>query len=141
MNTRQIIKTYKLRKHPDNPRIIKDDKFYKLVESIKKNPEFLEKKPIVVNEDMKVLAGNMRLRALEHLGIKEVLVDIAEGWSEEKQSNFVIIDNSHYGEWDYNMLSNEWNIEDLKNWGVDIPTPLDFEEEKEEKVKCECCGK
>lgn len=141
MNTRQIIKTYKLRKHPDNPRIIKDDKFYKLVESIKKNPEFLEKKPIVVNEDMKVLAGNMRLRALEHLGIKEVLVDIAEGWSEEKQSNFVIIDNSHYGEWDYNMLSNEWNIEDLKNWGVDIPTPLDFEEEKEEKVKCDCCGK
>jgi len=140
MNTKRLEKLYKLRKHPDNPRIIKDQKYFALVKSMETFPEMLEKRPIVVNEDLVVLGGNMRLRAAQDAGISEVWIDVAEGWSEAKQKEFVIKDNTNAGEWDFNMLANEWESDDLLDWGVDIPEPKEIEE-KEEKQKCYCCGK
>ena len=140
MNTKRLEKIYKLRKHPDNPRIIKDQKYFALVKSMETFPEMLEKRPIVVNEDLIVLGGNMRLRAAQDAGISEVWIDVAEGWSEAKQKEFVIKDNTNAGEWDFNMLANEWEADELLDWGVDIPEPKE-QEEKEEKQKCYCCGK
>ena len=140
MNTKRLEKPYKLRKHPDNPRIIKDQKYFALVKSMETFPEMLEKRPIVVNEDLVVLGGNMRLRAAQDAGISEVWIDVAVGWSEAKQKEFVIKDNTNAGEWDFNMLANEWESDDLLDWGVDIPEPKEVEE-KEEKQKCYCCGK
>tara|TARA_R110001599_G_scaffold84991_1_gene228573 strand:+ start:182 stop:604 length:423 start_codon:yes stop_codon:yes gene_type:complete len=140
MNTKRLEKLYKLRKHPDNPRIIKDQKYFALVKSMETFPEMLEKRPIVVNEDLIVLGGNMRLRAAQDAGISEVWIDVAEGWSEAKQKEFVIKDNTNAGEWDFNMLANEWEADELLDWGVDIPEPKE-QEEKEEKQKCYCCGK
>ena len=140
MNTKRLEKLYKLRKHPDNPRIIKDQKYFALVKSMETFPEMLEKRPIVVNEDLIVLGGNMRLRAAQDAGISEVWIDVAEGWSEAKQKEFVIKDNTNAGEWDFNMLANEWEADELLDWGVDIPEPKE-QEKKEEKQKCYCCGK
>ena len=141
--SKRLEKIYKLRKHPDNPRVIKDEKFFSLVKSIEGFPEMLEKRPVVVNEDLLVLGGNMRLRAAQDAGMSEIWIDVAEGWSESKQKEFVIKDNTSFGEWDFNMLANEWEPEDLNDWGLDIPDPNmnDLKEEKEEKLKCDCCGK
>tara|TARA_B100001093_G_scaffold502624_1_gene555879 strand:+ start:1916 stop:2335 length:420 start_codon:yes stop_codon:yes gene_type:complete len=138
--SKRLEKIYKLRKHPDNPRVIKDAKFFSLRNSIEQFPEMLEKRPIIVNQDMLILGGNMRLRAAEDLGMKEIWIDQAD-WTEEKQKEFIIKDNTSSGEWDFNILANEWNDKDLTDWGLEVPTPPDFEEEKEEKQKCECCGK
>lgn len=138
--SKRLEKIYKLRKHPDNPRVIKDAKFFSLRDSIEQFPEMLEKRPIVVNQEMLILGGNMRLRAAEDLGMKEIWIDQAD-WTEEKQKEFIIKDNTSSGEWDFNMLANEWNDKDLLNWGLDFPNPPDFKEEKEQKPKCDCCGK
>jgi ParB-like chromosome segregation protein Spo0J len=141
LNTRRLEKIYKLRKHPDNPRVIKDVKFHKLVLSIKSFPEMLEKRPLVVNKDLIVLGGNMRLRAAQAAGLKEVWVDVAD-WTEEKQREFIIKDNSSFGEWDWDELANTWDIDKLNEWALDMPPMFDeFKEEKEETKKCECCGK
>jgi len=119
--------------NPNNPRIIKDDKFKKLVKSIEEFPEMLEKRPIIVNEDMIVLGGNMRLKACKEAGLKEIPIIKVTGWSEEKQKEFVIKDNSGFGEWDWDMLANEWDVETLEEWGLDIPDfavkELDAEED------------
>ena len=141
--SKRLEKLYKLKRHPENPRIIKDQKFFALVKSIEDFPEMLEKRPIVVNEDLVVLGGNMRLKAAEDAGLKEVWIDVTEGWTEAKQKEFVIKDNTSFGEWDFNMLANEWEPEDLNDWGLDIPDPNmnDLKEEKEQKPKCDCCGK
>lgn len=144
---KRLEKIYKLRKHPENPRVIKDVKFKLLVESIKDFPEMLEKRPLVVNEDLQVLGGNMRLRAAEEAGLKEIWIDVAEGWSIEKQNEFVIKDNSGFGEWDWDALANNFDVEDLNDWGLDTPIEyegnLDFDLERTEKdnLKCERCGK
>lgn len=114
------VKVSSLKNNPNNPRLIKDDKFYKLVESVKTFPEMLESRPIVVNQEMVVLGGNMRLKALIEAGIKEALVDVVD-WPEEKQREFVIKDNVAFGEWDWNELANEWDTADLADWGLDIP--------------------
>tara|TARA_B100001093_G_scaffold184232_1_gene176868 strand:+ start:1159 stop:1581 length:423 start_codon:yes stop_codon:yes gene_type:complete len=140
MSTKRLEKPYKLRKHPDNPRLIKDQKYFALVKSMETFPEMLEKRPIVVNEDLVVLGGNMRLRAAQDAGMSEVWIDVTEGWSEAKQKEFVIKDNTNAGEWDFNMLANEWESDDLLDWGVDIPEQKQTEE-KENKPKCDCCGK
>tara|TARA_R110002072_G_scaffold201_4_gene1406 strand:+ start:11700 stop:12845 length:1146 start_codon:yes stop_codon:yes gene_type:complete len=118
-------KIYKLRKHPENPRVIKDVKFKLLVDSIKDFPEMLEKRPLVVNEDLQVLGGNMRLRAAQEAGLKEIWIDVAEGWSIEKQNEFIIKDNSGFGEWDWDALANSWDVEDLNDWGLDLPPMFD----------------
>lgn len=106
--------------NPNNPRLIKDDKFKKLVKSIQDFPDMLNVRPIVVNKDMVVLGGNMRLKAIKEAGIKEINVDIVD-WSEDKQKEFIIKDNASFGEWDWNDLANNWDSEELTDWGLDIP--------------------
>lgn len=102
----------------------------------------LEKRPIVVNQDLICLGGNMRLKAAREAGLKEIWIDVAD-WSEEKQREFIIKDNSGFGEWDWDILANEWNPEDLNDWGLDLPPMFEEEEEKEIKEKpiCDVCGK
>jgi DNA modification methylase len=112
-----------------NPRIIKDGKFKQLVQSIKEFPEMLELRPIVVNADMVVLGGNMRLKACIDAGLKEVPIIIADSLDEAKQKEFIIKDNVGFGEWDWNVLANEWEVEELAAWGLDLP--LDFADETE----------
>ena len=117
---KQQVKLYKIKGNPNNPRIIKNDKFKKLVKSIKEFPEMLEKRPIVVDEDMMVLGGNMRLKASKDAGLKEVWVDIAEGWTKEQKDEFVVKDNVNFGEWEWDMLANEWDSVQLAEWGLDV---------------------
>jgi len=124
MNTRRKEKIYKLKKHPDNPRVIKDVKYSKLVKSIKEFPEMLEKRPLVVTKDLVVLGGNMRLRAAKDAGLKEIWIDETD-WSEEKQREFIIKDNSGFGEWDFDALANDWDVNDLNDWGLDLPPMFD----------------
>jgi hypothetical protein len=122
-----IIKTKisEVKINPNNPRLIKDDKFNKLVQSIKDFPEMLEIRPIVVNSDMVVLGGNMRLKACQEAGIKEVPIIIADNLTEDQQREFLIKDNVSGGEWDWDMLANEWDAEELDNWGLDLPVDLE----------------
>jgi ParB-like chromosome segregation protein Spo0J len=145
---KKLVNIAKVKENPSNPRFIKDSKFKKLVQSIKAFPEMLEKRPIVVDEDMVVLGGNMRLKACKSAGLFEVWVDIAEGWSQEQKDEFIIKDNVGFGEWDWDILANEWNTEILSDWGLDLPVfemPLDDEpqeeKEQEEKELCPMCGK
>ena len=110
-----------IKSNPNNPRIIKDDKFKKLVASIKEFPQMLSLRPIVVNDDMIVLGGNMRLKACKEAGLKQVPVIKASDLNEDQQKAFIIKDNVGYGEWDWDMLANEWDAEELVEWGLDIP--------------------
>lgn len=104
-----------------NPRYITDDKFQQLVESIMTFPEMLEKRPIVVDEDMVALGGNMRLRASKAAGLKDVPIIQVTDWSEDKKRQFIIKDNVGYGQWDWDILGNEWEAEELEKWGLEIP--------------------
>jgi DNA modification methylase len=115
-----LTKISEIKLNPNNPRLIKDDKFKKLVQSIKDFPEMLDIRPIVVNQDMIILGGNMRFRACKEAGIKEVPVIITD-LSEEKQREFLIKDNTSGGEWDWDMIANEWDTEELESWGLDLP--------------------
>jgi len=118
--------------NPNNPRTIKDDKFKKLVKSIKDFPEMLELRPIVVNSEGIVLGGNMRLKACKDAGLKEVPVIRAENLTEEQQKEFIIKDNVGFGEWDWEDLNNNWNAEELTEWGLDLPETTFMEMEVEE---------
>jgi hypothetical protein len=109
-----------VKSNPNNPRIIKDDKFAKLVASIKEFPKMLEIRPIVVNDDMIVLGGNMRLKACIAAGLKEVFIIKASDLTEQEQKQFIIKDNVSGGEWDWSMLANEWDSEELDSWGLDV---------------------
>lgn len=112
--------------NPNNPRLIKDDKFKKLVQSIKDFPEMLDIRPIVVNKDMVILGGNMRYKACKEAGVKEIPVIITD-LSDEKQKEFLIKDNTSGGEWDWDIIANEWDIELLTEWGLDVPINLETE--------------
>lgn len=114
-----------IKPNPDNPRFVKDSKFKKLVKSIKEFPEMLEKRPIIVDENMVVLGGNMRLKACKSAGLFEVWIDEATGWSDEKKKEFIIKDNVGFGEWDWDILANEWSSVDLEDWGMDAWKNLD----------------
>lgn len=116
-----------IKANPNNPRIIKDDKFAKLVQSLKDLPEMATVRPIVVNADMVVLGGNMRLKAMKEAGWKEVPVEVVD-WDEDKQRQFIIKDNVGFGEWDWDMIANEWDAMQLEEWGLDLPV---FEDAKE----------
>ena len=116
-----------LKPNPNNPRIIKDDKFKKLVQSIKDLPEMAEVRPVVVNTDMVVLGGNMRLKAMREAGWKEVPIEVVD-WDEDKQRQFIIKDNVSGGEWDWEMLANQWDADELNEWGLDLP---EFEQAQE----------
>jgi ParB-like chromosome segregation protein Spo0J len=116
----QKAKISEINLNPNNPRLIKDDKFTKLVQSIKDFPEMLDIRPIVVNSDMVILGGNMRFKACKEAGLKEVPIIVADNLTEEQQREFLIKDNTSGGEWDFEMLANEWDIEQLDAWGLDV---------------------
>ena len=124
----ELVSIKLVKSNPNNPRIIKDDKFKKLVASIQEFPKMLEIRPIVVNDEMVVLGGNMRLKACIHAGLKEVPIIKVSDLTEQEQKQFIIKDNVSGGEWDWNMLANEWDAEELDAWGLDVP---DFGKELE----------
>jgi ParB-like chromosome segregation protein Spo0J len=123
------VKIGKIKTNPNNPRLIKDDKFKKLVKSIKEFPEMLEIRPIVVDKDNIVLGGNMRLRACQEAGLKEVYILQADKLTEKQQREFIIKDNVGFGEWDWDDLANEWDTEELEDWGLDLPVFKENEDE------------
>jgi ParB-like chromosome segregation protein Spo0J len=115
------VKITEVKANPNNPRTIKDEKFKKLVESIKGFPQMLSLRPIVVNDDMVVLGGNMRLKACKEAGLKEVPIIKASDLTDEQQKEFIIKDNVGFGDWDWDALANEWDAEQLDEWGLDVP--------------------
>lgn len=117
----KIVNINTIKPNPNNPRLIKDDKFKKLVKSIKDFPEMLELREIIVDENMIILGGNMRYKALKELGIKEVPIKIANNLTEEQKKEFVIKDNVNFGEFSWDELANSWETDLLTEWGVDIP--------------------
>jgi hypothetical protein len=120
MNFRTV-KLSEIKTNPNNPRLIKDDKFHKLVKSIQEFPKMLEIRPIVVNSDMIVLGGNMRLKACKEAGLKEIPIIFADDLTEDQQREFILKDNIGYGEWNWEMIANEWDSEQLEEWGLDVP--------------------
>lgn len=119
-----MIKLSTINPNPDNPRVLKDEKFEKLCKSINEFPEMFPLRPIVIDETNTILGGNMRFRALQHLGFKEVQdnwIIKANELTEEQKKRFIITDNVSFGEWDFYELANNWDAEELKDWGVDIP--------------------
>jgi DNA modification methylase len=128
----ETIKISKIKSNPNNPRLIKDDKFFKLVKSIKEFPEMLKLRPIVINDDLIVLGGNMRLKACKDAGLKEVSIIKASELTAEQQREFIVKDNVGFGEWDWNMIANEWDAEQLDDWGLDLPVDFNVVEEAEE---------
>lgn len=124
----EIIDISKVKLNPSNPRVIKDDKFKKLVQSIISFPKMLEIRPIVVNNDMVVLGGNMRLRACQEAGLKQVPIIKAADLTPDQQREFIIKDNVGFGEWDFEMLANEWDMLELSEWGLDVPIEKEVDE-------------
>jgi DNA modification methylase len=123
----QWVKLTNVKPNPNNPRVIRDDKFAKLKQSIIDFPEMLEKRPLVCYTDGDhyiVLGGNMRLKALSDIGAKEIPIILADEWTEEQRAQFLIKDNVGFGEWDWNTLANEWDADKLTEWGLDLP-PMD----------------
>jgi ParB-like chromosome segregation protein Spo0J len=123
------VKINLVKSHPNNPRLIKDDKFKKLVESVSSFPQMMQLRPIVVDETMTILGGNMRLRACIEAGFKEVWIVKAGELTEEQKKEFIIKDNVGFGEWDFDILANEWSSNELEDWGLDIPSfssPVDY---------------
>jgi ParB-like chromosome segregation protein Spo0J len=116
----KVVKISDIKLNLNNPRLIKDDKFKKLVKSIEDFPEMLDIRPIVVNADMVILGGNMRFKACKEAGLKEIPIIIADNLTEEQQREFLIKDNTSGGEWDFEMLANEWDVEQLDAWGLDV---------------------
>lgn len=116
---------YNLKPNPANPRVIRDEKFEKLKNSIRDFPDMLNKRPIVAVTDtdgkLMVLGGNMRLRACQDLKMKEVPVILADEWTEDQRREFIIKDNVGFGEWDWDQLANEWDAASLAEWGLDLP--------------------
>jgi len=112
------VKIGTISENPDNPRIIKGDKFNKLVKSIEDFPEMLKIRPIVVNSENVILGGNMRYKASIKAGLKEVHIIRAEGLTEDQQKEFIAKDNVGFGEWDWDALANEWDLEKLDEWGL-----------------------
>ena len=113
------IKEIKLNDH--NPRDITPEMFEKLKKSIQEFPQMLETRPLVIDENNVVLGGNMRLRALADLGYEEIPVQKVEGWSEEQKKEFIVKDNVSYGVWDWELLANSWDAEQLGDWGLEVP--------------------
>jgi hypothetical protein len=128
---KQLIKISQVKSNPNNPRLIKNDKFKKLVKSVQDFPEMLELRPIVVDENMIVLGGNMRLKACKEAGLKEVWIEVAD-LTEQQKKEFTIKDNVGFGEWEWDMLANEWEQTELEDWGLD-GFPFDAEDTEEDK--------
>jgi len=127
----QVVSISSIKPNPSNPRLIKDDKFHKLVQSLKDFPEMASVRPIVVNQDMVILGGNMRFKAMKEAKWKEIPVEVVD-WDEAKQREFIIKDNVGFGEWDWDDLANNWDAEELEAWGLDVPAGFIEEPEAEE---------
>ena len=121
----QKVKISEIKPNENNPRTIKDSKFKQLVKSIKDFPQMLEIRPIVVDEQMIILGGNMRYNACKEAGLKEVYIIKAEDLTEEQKAEFIIKDNVGFGEWDWDNIANEWNTEAVQEWGLDLPIFLE----------------
>jgi hypothetical protein len=121
----KIVDIKTVKPNPSNPRHIKDHKFTQLVKSIRHFPEMLQLRPIVVDADNIVLGGNMRLKACIEAGLKEVPIIVASELTDEQQKEFIIKDNVGFGEWDWEQLANEWEIEQLSDWGLDLPIEME----------------
>lgn len=119
-----------IKPNPDNPRLIKDEKYKLLVQSLKDFPEMAEVREVVVNKDHMILGGNMRFKAMQEAGWTEIPVKVVD-WSEEKQKEFVIKDNSSFGEWDWDAIANQYELADLEMWGVDLPLTENINDNKE----------
>lgn len=131
----------KLKPNEDNPRTIKNDRFEKLCQSIKEFPEMLNIRPIVVDNDFRILGGNMRFQACKVLEFKKVPVIIVDDFNESQINQFVIKDNVSHGDWDYDSLGNDWDAQSLDDWGLNVWTNNDIEEIDEKPLNiCESCG-
>jgi len=115
------VKISEVKTNPKNPRLIKDDKFRKLVKSIQEFPQMLELRPIVVDENNIVLGGNMRLKACKEAGLKEVFIVKADNLTKQQKDEFIVKDNVGFGEWDWDELANTFEAEQLEDWGLDVP--------------------
>lgn len=126
----QQIPLSRIKANPSNPRVLRDEKFAKLKKSIQDFPDMLNYRTLVAVTDtdgkLMVLGGNMRLRAMQDLGVKTAPVMLADHWTEEQRREFTVKDNVGYGEWNWDELANEWDAEDLSDWGLDLPIAQDF---------------
>lgn len=146
----ELVRINKIKPNASNPRVIKTLKFKKLVKSIKELPSMLKLRPIVVDENYIILGGNMRYKACIEAGLKEIPIIVADELTEDDKKAFVIKDNLSFGEWDYDLLSNEWDSVELDDWGLDvwqneddINNAIETEEPKpnSDRVVCALCGK
>ncbi len=126
--------------NPNNPRYIKDERYQKLKKSIQEFPKMMKLRPIIIDDTGMILGGNMRYLAMIDLGYKE----IPEGWvvkaselTEEERERFKILDNIPFGDWDYDILANEWELEKLQDWGIELPEleNIDIESNEIEHIK------
>ena len=132
----KLVNINQIKPNPKNPRVIKDDKFNKLVQSLTIFPEMLEKRPLICFTDtdnkLVVLGGNMRLKAAKEIGLKKLPVILADDWTEEKKNEFLIKDNVGFGEWNWEELQADWDTNQLFDWGLDVPGFDAIEVEAEE---------
>ena len=141
----QNLKIESVKGNPSNPRTVNEAKMKQLVRSIQSFPEMLWKRPIIVNKDMIVLGGNMRLKAAREAGLKEIPAIVAEDWTEQEEREFIIKDNVGYGDWDWDLIKQDWDSEMLEGWGIEVPqidtSELDltglFDEDSEEESEIE----
>ena len=142
----QLVHISKIRPNANNPRLIKNIKFKKLVQSIKDMPNMLKLRPIVVDSEYIILGGNMRYKACIKAGIKEVPIIVAKDFTEDETKAFVIKDNVSYGEWNFDILANDYEFMQLDDWAIDLPPAMfmtDDEIETQDKLQkvCEVCNK
>ncbi|MGI4875268.1 MAG: ParB N-terminal domain-containing protein [Janthinobacterium lividum] len=117
----QVVPIEQVKLNEANPRLIKDNRFEQLVQSLIDFPDMLHVRPLVVDENNVVLGGNMRLHAALRLGYHEIPILQVLGWSEHQKREFLIKDNASFGEWNFEVLANEWSMEPLGAWGIDLP--------------------
>ena len=148
----QKVKIDSIFENPENPRTINKVKFKKLVKSVREFPEMLKLRPIVVNKEMGILGGNMRFKACQELKLKEVYIIQATDLTDSQVEQFIIKDNVGYGDWEWDILANSWDIDKLEDWGVNVPTikntellsgleykPMYYEPIKEPNINLEDC--
>lgn len=147
-------KLSELKELEGNPRIIKKDQFEKLKQSLKDNADYFEARPIILSNrtgELVILAGNQRYKAAKAIGLKEVPTILLEGLSEEREQEIVIRDNVENGEWDFDILANEWDTDKLLDWGVPAAPKIDwasvdelseqsYDKPEHEKLQCPKCG-
>lgn len=129
------VKINEIFSNPVNPRTIEKNKFKKLCNSIKEFPEMLKLRPIVVNSDMSILGGNMRYKACQEIGLKEVYIIKAENFTDDQIQQFIIKDNVGFGEWDWDVLANTWDVDKLNDWGLEVPSIEEFTGVEEQEIE------